>query len=220
MALPTAYLTSTKNLEAIFNAIQSAKAPPKFTQRFLEDLGFKSAADRLVINMLKSLGFLSPDGSPTQRYFEYLDQSRGGWVLAQALEEAYADLYQLNRNAHALSRQDLIGKIKTLTQGQASDSVVGKMATTFTSLAGLADFDAARAAPQDRGPRTETTHEATGGAGRGPTPEDGSGQAVALTSGSVKLGGLVYNIELHLPDSRDPAVYEALFRALKTHLLS
>lgn len=54
MALPTAYLTSTKNLEAIFNAIQSAKAPPKFTQRFLEDLGFKSAADRLVINMLKS----------------------------------------------------------------------------------------------------------------------------------------------------------------------
>lgn len=68
MALPTAYLNSTKNLEAIFNAIQSAKAPPKFTQRFLEDLGFRSAADRLVINMLKTLGFLSPDGAPTQRY--------------------------------------------------------------------------------------------------------------------------------------------------------
>ena len=35
MALPTAYLTSTKNLEAILNAIKTAQAPGKFTQKFL-----------------------------------------------------------------------------------------------------------------------------------------------------------------------------------------
>ena len=63
MALPTAYLTSTKNVEGIFNAIQSAKAPPTFTQRFLEDLGFKGNADRLIVNVLKALGFLSADGT-------------------------------------------------------------------------------------------------------------------------------------------------------------
>jgi hypothetical protein len=39
-------------------------------------------------------------------------------------------------------------------------------------------------------------------------------------SAAIRLGGFVYNVELHLPESRDPAVYEALFRALKTHLLS
>jgi len=37
---------------------------------------------------------------------------------------------------------------------------------------------------------------------------------------ALRLGGLVYYVELHLPESRDPAVYEALFRALKAHLLS
>ena len=64
LALPTAYLTTSKNLEAIFNSIQSAKAPSKFTQRFLEDLGFKSTTDRLYINLFESaLGFLSPRGS-------------------------------------------------------------------------------------------------------------------------------------------------------------
>lgn len=152
MALPTAYLTSTKNLEAIFNAIQSAKAPSKFTQRFLEDLGFKSAADRLVINMLKTLGLLSPDGAPTQRYFEFLNQSHAGRVLAEGVEEAYADLYQLNRNAHTLPRQDLVGKMKTLTQGKSSDAVVGKMATTFLALAEYADFPAPQAAPRDGRP--------------------------------------------------------------------
>lgn len=60
MALPTAYLTSTKNVEALFNAIQAAKAPPKFTVRFLEDLGFKSSSERLYINLLKALWFPVP----------------------------------------------------------------------------------------------------------------------------------------------------------------
>jgi hypothetical protein len=59
MALPTAYLTTTKNAEALFNAIRAAKAPAKFTQRFMEDLGFKSTTDRLYINVFKALGLLS-----------------------------------------------------------------------------------------------------------------------------------------------------------------
>jgi hypothetical protein len=29
---------------------------------------------------------------------------------------------------------------------------------------------------------------------------------------------LHYNIQIHLPESRDPAVYEALFKSLKKHL--
>ena len=30
---------------------------------------------------------------------------------------------------------------------------------------------------------------------------------------------LHYNIQIHLPESRDPAVYDAIFRSLKEHLL-
>lgn len=37
--------------------------------------------------------------------------------------------------------------------------------------------------------------------------------------GVVRLGGLVYNIQIQLPESRDPTVYDALFRSLKVHLL-
>jgi len=35
----------------------------------------------------------------------------------------------------------------------------------------------------------------------------------------LQLGGLVYNIQIVLPESRDPAVYDALFKALKDHLV-
>jgi hypothetical protein len=48
----------------------------------------------------------------------------------------------------------------------------------------------------------------------------GAGTAVDTHAAGIRLGGFVYNVELHLPESRDPAVYEALFRALKSHLLS
>jgi Family of unknown function (DUF5343) len=75
MALPTAYLVTVKNVESLFNALRNAKAPPKFTQRFLEELDFKSTNDRLFINVFKSLGLLSSDGAPTPRYFEFMDQS-------------------------------------------------------------------------------------------------------------------------------------------------
>jgi Family of unknown function (DUF5343) len=55
MALPTSYLTTTKNLDAILTAIQGAQAPERFTQAFLESLEFKSTPDRLVIGVLKAL---------------------------------------------------------------------------------------------------------------------------------------------------------------------
>jgi hypothetical protein len=71
MAIPTAYLTSVRNLGGILNSIVGAQAPEKFTTRFLKSLDYKSNSDRLVIGVLKGLGFLADDGRPTQRYFEY-----------------------------------------------------------------------------------------------------------------------------------------------------
>lgn len=76
MSLTTSYLSSVKNVEAIFNSMLAAKAPEKFTTKFLEDLGFKSSSDRLFISMLKALGFLDNNGVPQQRYFEFMDQSQ------------------------------------------------------------------------------------------------------------------------------------------------
>ena len=138
--MPSAYLTSTKNLEGILSALQTAQAPPRFTLSFLENLGYKSSSDRLIINVLKALGFLNADGGPTERYYRFLDQSEAPSVLAEGIRDAYADLFQLNRNAYELSRNEVKNKLKTLTQGQYSEAVLTKMAGTFVELAKRADF--------------------------------------------------------------------------------
>ena len=48
MALPTSYLTSTKRLPDILDAIKTAQAPEVFSRRFPETLEFKGKGDRLV----------------------------------------------------------------------------------------------------------------------------------------------------------------------------
>lgn len=212
MAVPKSYLTSTKNLDGVLSAIQTAQAPSRFTLSFLENLGYKSSSDRLIINVLKAIGFLDADGVPTERYYRFLDQSEAPAVLAEGLREAYADLYQLNRNAHDLGRSEVKNKLKTLTQGQYSDAVLTKMAGTFIELSKRADFNVPQVAAEDAEPETE--EEPTGA-----IPEPMRTGATAPLSGELPLGGLVYNIQIHLPESRNPAVYDALFRSLKTHLL-
>jgi hypothetical protein len=207
MGLTNAYLISSAKVKDIFRAIQNAQAPKKFTTGFLESLGLKSTNDRLVISVLKGLGFLNANGEPTARYFAFLDEGQAPRVLAEGLRDAYGDLFQVNTKAYELSQTEVKNKLKTLTQGKPSDTVLDHMARTFKTLSQLADFTAAPE-PVAAEPAREEPAERPA-----PKPELHRPRAVSL-------GGLVYNIQLVLPDSRDTAVYDALFKSLKDHLLS
>jgi len=212
MALPTAYLTSTKRLSEILDALKTAKAPDKFSQGFLESLEFKSKGDRLVIGVLKSLKFIDDAGKPMERYYRFIDQSQSARVLAEAIEDAYSDLFAVNLKAHQLGKQEIVGKFKTLSQGQYSDAVLNMMAMTFTALASLADFNSPR---KPINVTEETSKPVVSNAGVNDASQSVHEEGVK----NVKLGGLVYNIQIILPESRDPTVYDALLRSLKEHLL-
>ena len=60
------YLTSTKNLAEIMTTVVEGTAPEKFNQEHLKGIGFRSSNDRAVIPLLKDLGFLAADGTPTR----------------------------------------------------------------------------------------------------------------------------------------------------------
>jgi Family of unknown function (DUF5343) len=210
MALPTSYLTSFKNLSAILDSIQKAQAPNRFTVKFLEDLGYTSSSDRLVIKMLKILGMLRESGEPTPEYHEYLDPSQSGRVLADGLHNAYADLFQINKNAQDMTAAQVRAKFKTISQGAYSDDVLGKMANTFLAFAKHADFGSTQ---------TSTVTE----------PLSQNHQGLDTSYAMLELNPdlahrpsrptrLVYEINIHLPATRDPAVYDALFSSLSKHL--
>lgn len=207
MALPSAYLVTTKNLEAFLNALRSAKAPERFTNKFLTQLDFNSSNDRLYIGVLKALKFLDESGTPTQRYYQFLDQTQSGRILADALREAYEDLFAINTKAHQMPIEEIKNKLKTLTLGQKSENVINLMANTFKALADQADWNAPAVAPSVASATEAATSEDL------PKPRSESPKHVG------KNVDLHYNIQIHLPESRDPAVFDAIFQALRRHLI-
>jgi len=80
------------------------------------------------------------------------------------------------------------------------------MGLTFCELVKLADFDA-KPAPRDSPVIADEE------------PEPEVEKISDNRRPKLGLGGLHYNIQIIMPESRDPKVYDALFRSLKEHLL-
>ena len=195
-----AYLMATKRLPEMMSAIQDAGVPPRFTNEFLKSLGFKSTNDRAFISVLKGIGFLDDSGSHTERYKSYKNKSEAKGVLGQALKISYEDLFLANEKANDLSIDKLKGIFATKTG--KGDSVVQQMAATFKALASIAEFGDT---PQKQKIKTETKIE---------TEEM---QAKSETKKSA--AEFHYNIQIHLPVTKDISVYNAIFKSIKEHLL-
>lgn len=205
MALTQAYLITTKNLSAVINSVVSAKAPEHFTNKFLENLNFKSSNDRLYVGLFKALGLLDEGGVPTPRYYEFIDQTQTAKVLALSIEEAYEDLFNLRKDAQNMTIDEVKNKFKTLTQGQKSDNVLSLMANTFKGLCDLADWTEQSVVSANKDENyTEQTQKNT--------------LEKQSYPHSSKMS-LNYNIQIHLPETTNMAVYDAIFQSLKKHLM-
>nr|WP_256374544.1 DUF5343 domain-containing protein [Lysobacter sp. cf310] len=199
-------MTSVKNLPAIMQKIIDGTAPDKFTVAHLKSIGFKSSNDQGVLPVLKDLGFLTADGSPTKRYLDYRDKSRSKQVLGQALREAYEDLFHINENLSDSDRQAIIGRFKSAHN--VSDVVAERQASTFLNLLKLADISSSVG---------HSKHK-TASAANEPIQEAPKSERAA-SAHPLHFNGLRYNIEIHLPATKDVEVYNAIFKSLKEHLL-
>jgi hypothetical protein len=203
MALPTTYMASgTANVPKVLAKIIEGTPPPKFTQAHLKGIGFKASGDRPIIPVLKTIGFITSDGTPTQRYHDYRDKSKSKQVLGSALREAYASLFQINENLSEADRAAIEGKF---TSEGGLDAPKAKLAAaTFLAFWKLADHTA----KADATPTSKTQEEEE------PEPEE------KPPAGGRKFStGLHYNIEIHLPATKDIEVFNAIFRALRENLL-
>lgn len=169
----------------------------------------------MFINVLKEIGFLDADGVPTSRYYEFLDRSQSEKVVAEGVRDAYSDLFAVNRNAHQMSVDDVKNKLRTLYHGQKKDNLISRIASTFVALCEYADFS----------PRPQATREsaATESAPHQPTDasfssNDQSAPDDHNPASTIGLDSLQYHINIVLPESRDPSVYDAIFKSLKDHL--
>lgn len=116
-----------------------------------------------------------------------------------------------------MPKAELKGKIKTLTQGKVSDNVVDKMAITFQGLVKHADFKKPAPSAKEGMPQAEAPNAVDSGA-QDTNPTGADEPSIPDAGGALPIAGLVYTINIQLPESRDQAVYDALFKSLRAHL--
>jgi hypothetical protein len=201
------YLTSQKNVPAILQKIVEGAAPDKFTYEHLNSLGFTSSADRAIIPLLKDLGFLTPEGTPTPRYHAYRDKSRSKAVFGEALREAYADVFHISESPTQQHRAAIEGLFKS--KHNTTDRVASLQASTFLTLLGNADVSASAsskvALPESLKREAEP---------------DGADASVDEPRPPALTTELHYTIQVHLPPTKDIEVFNAIFRSLRENLLS
>lgn len=207
MALSSSWVGAANRVPELFNKIRDGQAPSQVTIQLLKDWGFSSSTDRAFIPLLKSLGFLTPTGQPTQRYHDYRDHSRSQAVMAEALREAYHDLFLIKANPTKSDTAAITGKFKSYHN--ASDDVAQRMAKTFFALLALADLDTGNSELKD------SSSESGSAMSDVPKP-----QAPVIGVPSQPNGiGLHYNIQIHLPATKDVEVYNAIFKSLREHFV-
>lgn len=208
MSLPSVYSQVYGQFQEFFSKLQEGQAPSNFTQQHLKDIGYASSNHRSLIPLLKAIGFLSSSGTPTERYHAYRDKSQARQVMGAALKDAYADLFVIKAHPTDKDRALIEGKFKSTHN--ASDRTAELMAKTFLGLLKLADIDhSTPSAPAINNAAAQTS------------PENEGTRLAPIPAPGTRTGapGLHYNIQIHLPATKDVEVYNAIFKSLKEHLI-
>jgi hypothetical protein len=171
----------------------------------------KSTSHRALIPLLKRLGFLDQANVPTEQYRRIRDKEESRKLMARQVRAAYADLYRANEYAHRLEKRDLATKLTSVLGAASDDANIPSVVGTFLELRNLADFEGApeEAQAQDMGDDERKT-------------EDGNaddGEYRVRVGGSSRSLGISYTINLNLPATTEIAVFNAIFKALREHII-
>jgi len=204
------YMAGPGTLPKILNKIIEARVPESFNADFLGTvLGFPGGNQRTFISWAKKCGLINADGTPTQLYKNFRNPDFRGSAMTTALKTGYEELYTRNEYTHVLSDKDLKKLISDVTGKPHDNSTVKAIFGTFNNAKEFADFEISeqktkekkKAEPKEKIPQSVQDN-------------------ITREPSQIPNIGLTYTINLVLPKTDDPAIYDAIFRSLKDNLLN
>ena len=204
------YVASPGSIKTALEKIRTAATPERVTKDFVTTvLQIKGGTGGNITPLLKRLGFVASDGAPTDLYRKFRNSATGGAAVADAIRIGYKDLLQANEYFYRLSDKDLLALIVQVTGVEADNRAAALTLSAIKMLKGFASFDGVEQSSDIREQQII------------PEPAPKTVNLPVLPPGNGQLGlNLSYTINLNLPATADQAVFNAIFRSLKEHLLS
>ena len=202
------YITAPGNIEKALNGIKSASTPEKVTQDFVKTiLKIPGGSGTQITSFLKKIGFVNTDGTPSEVYKSFRNPGTSGKAILSALKIGYKPLYSRNEYMHAADDATLRGLIIEETGAGDDSSVVGLV---LSAINGVRKFLKAGDVT-DSQPSVEKFPITIPPVVPPSTPPPNE---------TGKLGmNLSYTINLNLPATSDIAVFNAIFKSIKEHLI-
>lgn len=125
--------------------------------------------------------------------------------MGEALRESYGDLFTIKSHPAPADRELIEGKFKSTFN--ATPLTAKLMANTFFTLLALADLSA------QTSPKKEQLTEIP------PPPKEKEKVTPGVPLAQQRSASLHYNIQIHLPATKDVEVFNSIFKAIKEHLL-
>ncbi|KAA3615248.1 MAG: hypothetical protein D8M58_22210 [Calditrichaeota bacterium] len=123
--------------------------------------------------------------------------------MGEALKEAYSDIFLIKEHPTSSDYKAVEGKFKSYHN--VSDNVALNMRRTFYSLLEIADL---KTSTKNKPKKQESQVK----------PDTIEKKSENLEQPTLSVPGLHYNIQIHLPATKDVEVYNAIFKSLKEHL--
>ncbi|WP_047455353.1 DUF5343 domain-containing protein [Rhizobium rhizogenes] len=201
------YIASPGSIKTALDKIRNAATPERVTQDFIQTkLQIKGGTGASIPPFLKKIGLVNSDATPSVLYNRFRNTQTSGFAIAEAMRIGYRELFDINEYCYDLIDRDLLSLVCQAT-GAAVDSSTAKLTVaSFKNLRSFADFDAKAKA-------TEITNDEDTLSVTKPY------HPTHLPEGKLGLN-LSYTINLNLPATSDQAVFNAIFRSLREHLLN
>jgi hypothetical protein len=202
------YLVTPGSIKTGLERIKAAATPDRVTGDFVKTkLNIKGGTGDALIPFLKKIGFVAPDGSPTEIYRRYRNDATAGQAVAEAVRVGYKELEKSNEYFYDLDDKGLLSLIVQVTGAEVGSKVASLTMSTIKQLKQFADFEYKSAAAA-----SSPTESVSTGSQDSVSQFKRSGNGIGLN--------LAYTINLNLPATSDQAVFNAIFRSLKENLLA
>jgi hypothetical protein len=190
------YAYSVGQINDILNKIKETGRPDKLTLTYVQNSWLlKNAQYTSVLDILKDMGFLTPDGTPTDMYAEFQNPEHSNRILAEGVRKVYPSLFKAYPKAQEMPKEKLEGFIKQHTG--ADKTVVEKIYGTIKRLCSLADFSSVSTS----GSSSAST------AAQQPAP-----------SASLPIP-ITMNIQIVIPSDATADQYDKIFSSIKKNLI-